>query len=661
MTENAANTPDSYNARNSTDGAHAQVAFILETLSKSPPSFQVLAGVMELISSADTVRIHQMTEHLGHVLGLPFTRKTICAAALLRLVASVPDVVGAQHCAAADQVLVSGMASSDIETRVFSTLVVLMCGAPPQSLLHLQESIRSDNLYIRSSAAAALSTMAGDHLQVMEQTTKGKGPHNIVSRAAPAQLLGVLREGLGVDNDGVKMCCAGALLKMFPDSTEVIRHVLQALAPTHRPYSYGVLVACSISGEVPTRVGPELLKIAGDATVPVPERCAALDIAARSNLANVALVPTLEAAMLSGNLMLMRAAVRGMRGKRHTDDRLVRALIAGVEAESVDTRIVALEGLSQMGALPTAAYEPLLQRLGKETSWDANKALCRSLAIGGDIVASELVALVTSDDYLVSLAARHTLREMGVAGARALVMAFRNETANDRVADAMVAVLGSVRASVSPLAMILAVELRQSRYYPRSVACVLGIDSVRCRDPIIAFPLAECMLYADDGVAACAASALRYIGAGVIPDINRILEQDTGGRRDRLEALLDEFGASGSRPQPAHSHMDERMKRLVTLGNDSAVRTLVHIVENADRTGRIGMYTLAKVLARRRASGQLPDDTPTSDQTLWNHITVLERHIGASLIVRKKNRRSAITDAATEWADVARRYCAWRA
>lgn len=308
-----------------------------------------------------------------------------------------------------------------------------------------------------------------------------------------------------------------------------------------------------------------------------------------------------------------------------------------------ELRLAGAVGLAYMGKVAAGATQPLIERIGLESSPRVSDALAAALGAIGTVAAGPLIDIIRDLDMRRMPLASIALFHMGADGVNAIIDAARAEPH---------------RAVYS----VLVSTLRDSGSLVRHVVPQLVDLLDDTDDEEIADYLVQAIELAGPEAAPAVPALSRWLGKATsefhwrieralinigplaIPQVSKASESASGRDKERLLAVLARLGGAGRTEDAA----------LDSVPTES-LRTFLWVADILI-DGPASLAQMVKRLLERQRRGEIPADADISDGTLRNYVRDVEKALGFKLSDRPKGVRTSISAAGLQAAARVRRY-----
>jgi HEAT repeat protein len=358
------------------------------------------------------------------------------------------------------------------------------------------------------------------------------------------------------------------------------------------------------------------------------------------------------AALESEEPLIVRGGARGLQHARIMSEKVVAQYVKLLGSKQEALRIVGMQGLAAMSPVPPAAVEALASRVGEEQGREATQALIGALSASGESAMPALLTIVKRENVNRRIIAALALSAMGLRGAHAMVKAAQEDQSSEMLA-VLVGVFTEVGSDAAPLVPTLAELLETSTNQEMLVACVQCIYCTQTKDPIAVRGLVGALLYAPDAIVDFAERALRNIGPAAVPTLKQALQEEPGGRMDRVSQLLGELT---SQPRAATElsvsplvrscqALAPEFVRFTTFKNEQALMTFVYAARAWVEHGPISLRKIALMLEQRQRDRQVVPGYALSRRTVYDHIQAVRDWSEEKLVTYEERIAGGLTDA----------------
>lgn len=343
-------------------------------------------------------------------------------------------------------------------------------------------------------------------------------------------------------------------------------------------------------------------------------------------------VSDLLAAIKQDEWEIVLGAAEGLAAGDEVPEEAIQRLTGLLSHQDVNYRRAAAHGLSYFGKRAASAIPALLDHVGKECESVVCEDLVCTFSNIGEAAIRPMVQTLRDGDVRKLPVISAALLMIGADAVPAVLPLLQESNANSRkLALVLMRSLGScAAAAVDQLGEILdAASDEEETGYALAVCRELGPKAKEVAPAIV-----RCLLKEDGPIVEMCLVALGRIGPDVRPLLEAAIQNEEGGRRQRLERALNGLRASD----------DRRFARFEALDNDKLLRMFAEIGRLlVKQTGPMTWPQISETLTGQAEGEEHYGGFPTSPSSLRKGMDKLKEQLGVKLTAHGGNKPGSLT------------------
>ncbi|MDX2199504.1 MAG: hypothetical protein SF069_11110 [Phycisphaerae bacterium] len=525
---------------------------------------------------------------------------------------------------AANAVFLQGLASADLDERVFATALLCQAPVPDEAVPHLKELWLGGTAESRVFVAAALSQANPDTVEQFDIPL--------------SEVYAVLSNALKSDDAVALRTASLAIGRAGVRAGKPSRILCEALANVGPGMKEAVLLGLKELGTIGVAGAQQIADIAAN-----DQHSASLRALAVVTLGSVTRgtskgYRTFDTALQSDDHRLILAGLVASIEAGHASP--VAISLFAVHLRSADTRVRLYAAMALTAARGAAlpALPILVERFREEKEYEVLERVCEAVAAIGAPALDDLLELIGRHDRDRMESCARTLVAIGPTAVDALVTAFLR-TKDEWYGLTMLAVIEQLEQGQDKAVVSLARALERTNDEELALILTIGIEHAGPASLLAARPLIRWFVQGREELGYWVARALSHADKKAVAAVLANSEKLPSADRARLEAILEQRQASGHAPLDRFAKYREFPRQAVLWMFMRAAQVLL------DR-GPIPMKELAAVMNEIANDGADPFRTPTTQRAIELNINQFCEHFKITFRASSSGRPGPLTDAA---------------